>query len=963
MSFRRHAILRLTGWRHARGMARQAVAAAEGEGMTKLHELASRGQAIWLDHIRRSFILSGELDRWIERGLRGITSNPTIFQRAIAGGSEYDADLAMLARDDCAAPEIFDRLVADDIARAADRLRRTFDQTRGADGYVSLEVSPLLAHDAEGTILEARRLFAELKRPNVMIKVPATPAGVLALPTLIADGINVNVTLIFSVEQYETVAGAYLDGLEARLAAGRDLASVASVASVFVSRIDTAVDRELEKAGNKTLQGGAAIANAKLTYARFRELFAGPRWDRLAAHGASVQRLLWASTSTKNPAYPDTMYVDNLIGADTVNTLPPATLQAFLDHGDTAATLEAGLQEARLHVARLAETGIGLAHVGQRLQDEGVASFARSYEEALNSISLKRAQAMSAGEGCQFQLHGHRPAVDAAIKDLARQDIIERIWRHDHTVWSPSPVEVANRLGWLDIGQRMLGDLGRIERFVEDVRSAGYTQALLLGMGGSSLAPEMFREVFGVADGYPDLAVLDSTSPAAVLDHLKGLDLSRTLFIVSTKSGGTVETLSFMTFFYNRVVDSLGKDAAGEHFIAITAPGSSLAELSGQLGFRDTFLNDPDIGGRYSALSYFGLLPAALIGVDVKRLLRRANQAAETCRPSIPHSENEAAKFGVVLGTLAQRGLDKLTLAITPALESFGDWVEQLIAESTGKGGVGILPVVGEPLGPPDAYENDRLFVDLRLGDDQTATAALDALESAGHPVVRCKIADRYDLGGQIFLWEMATAVAGHILKVNPFDQPNVEAAKVIARDMTAAYRESGALPRRDPALEDSRFAVYGAVASATVDDALATFLDAVKAGAYIALQAYVKPTADTDRALLALRTALRDQLHVATTVGYGPRFLHSTGQLHKGDAGNGLFVQFTADEHPDAPIPDGPGQDASSLTFGALLAAQAMGDQQALTDAGRRVMRIHIKGDAAAGLRRLIDNLLLPRA
>jgi transaldolase/glucose-6-phosphate isomerase len=533
--------------------------------------------------------------------------------------------------------------------------------------------------------------------------------------------------------------------------------------------------------------------------------------------------------------------------------------------------------------------------------------------------------------------------VDAALGEMDAGNVISRIWQHDHTVWKPAPTEITNRLGWLHIARTMRDDLTPLNELVDATRETGYTHALLLGMGGSSLAPQVFRKTFGVREGYLDLATLDSTAPGAVLSHASRLDPARTLFIVATKSGSTVETLSFFKFFYNWASDALGANKAGAHFVAITDAGSRLDEIARRCGFRITFRNDPNIGGRYSALSYFGLVAAALVGVDLPLLLDRALAMSKACR-SGPAADNPGAWLGAVIGELAKAGRDKLTLITSPGIASFGDWVEQLVAESTGKEGKSILPVVGEPLAGPDVYGDDRLFVHLHLEDDHTHVTAVDALAAAGHPVVRLTLGDVYDLGGQYFLWELATAVAGHRLGVNPLNQPNVEAAKVLARRMVTEYAEKGTLPES------------GAVPPTA--GALAAFLDQARPGDYIALQAYVRPTAEADATLLALRTRLRDTTGLATTVGYGPRFLHSTGQLHKGDRGGGLFIQFTADDPQDAAIPDEAGSPESSITFGVLKAAQALGDGQALRDAGRRVICFHLGSDVIGGLKQLAEAL-----
>jgi transaldolase/glucose-6-phosphate isomerase len=921
--------------------------------MTKLHQLTKIGQSIWLDYIRRSFITRGKLEDLVDQGLRGLTSNPSIFEKAIAGSNDYDDDLRRLANQDRDVEAIYEALAIKDIQLAADVLRPVYDETDGADGYVSLEISPDLAYNTTGTTAAARRLFAAVDRPNVMIKVPATSEGIPSIRTLIGEGINVNVTLMFSLEQYDAVAEAYLVGLERLEANGGDLSQVASVASFFVSRVDVKVDRmldEMDVPEAQSLKGTIGIANAKLAYQRFQEVFSSERWGRLAAKGAPRQRVLWASTSTKDPTYPDTLYPDNLIGPHTVNTLPPATLNAFLDHGTVDTTLTSGVDKAQAQLDRLSALGIDLEAVTDELLDEGVEKFAQPFSALITSIEEKIERLRSEWQRMESRLVEHQEAVDAALEEMATEEIIERIWKHDHTVWKPDPDEITNRLGWLHIAGVMEEQLPRLEQLVEDVRDDGYTDVLLMGMGGSSLAPEVFSTIFDDEDGL-ELAVLDSTDPGAVLTYAEQLDLSRTLFIVASKSGTTTETLSFFKFFYRRAVEALGAERAGEHFVAVTDPGSHLVDLGEQHRFRAVFRNDPHIGGRYSALSFFGLVPAALVGVDVGRLLDHALAMTAGCESCVIAGENRGAQLGAILGELAQAGRDKVTFVISDPIASFGDWVEQLMAESTGKSGTGILPVVGEPLGPPAVYGDDRLFVQLRMEGDDAHDAALTALEEAGHPVVRLNLRDRYDLGEQIFLWELAIAVAGYRLGIQPFDQPNVEAAKVQARRMVERYTETGELPSGESAPVTAE-ALHDFLAEHPAGGSPSPHADR----SYIALQAYVQPTPKTTAALQALRVRLRDRYRIATTVGYGPRFLHSTGQLHKGDAGNGLFIQFTSDHPRDADIPDEPGGEESSITFGVLKMAQALGDRQALEDAGRRVIRFHLNKDVIGGLQQLIE-------
>jgi len=535
------------------------------------------------------------------------------------------------------------------------------------------------------------------------------------------------------------------------------------------------------------------------------------------------------------------------------------------------------------------------------------------------------------------RLGKYQSIVDAAWMDLKKGHIIERIWAHDHTVWQSDPTEITNRLGWLDIAERMQPVIPILSALVDDLRHAGYRQAVLLGMGGSSLAPEVFRKTFERKEGYLDLVVLDSTDPGVIISLNRRLDLAHALFIVSTKSGSTPETLSFFKHFYNRVSDVLGSDIAGEHFIAITDPGSALVDLASRYHFRTTFLNDANIGGRYSALSYFGLVPAALLGVDLAKLIERAIGMANDCK----REDGPAGWLGIILGELTKAGRDKVTFILSPQISSFGDWVEQLIAESTGKSGRGILPVVGEPIGPINEYGSDRLFVILNLDNDLSSEKSLQELNDAGHPVVTLHLQDVYDLGRQFFLWELATAVSGNCLGIQPFDQPDVEAAKIQARKLISEFTRKGALPAAHPADLTSL--------------ALRTFLNSAMQGAYIAIQAYVQPSAAMDAALLHLRLKLRERTHLATTVGYGPRFLHSTGQLHKGDAGKGLFIQFISHAIQDVLIPEEAGRSGGGLTFGTLKTAQALGDQQALLEAGRKVILFNL---GSVELSRQLDHL-----
>jgi glucose-6-phosphate isomerase len=565
----------------------------------------------------------------------------------------------------------------------------------------------------------------------------------------------------------------------------------------------------------------------------------------------------------------------------------------------------------------------------------------------------------------EIMLAQHESAIERAIIDVEDLGIIPRIWAHDHTVWSSDPTEISNRLGWLISPHQMLENLSRLKELVVSVRGSGFKHAVLLGMGGSSLAPELFWKTFGAEAEHMDLRVLDSTDPRAVKAMEDDLDLQKTLFIVATKSGGTVETLSFFKYFYNKVSHVVGENQAGEHFIAITDPGSALQSISEKYRFREIFLNDPNIGGRYSALTFFGLVPAALIGVDIDRLLQKALTAMAQCDPSIALNQNPAVMLGLILGELSKLGRDKLTLVTSDRLSSFGDWVEQLIAESTGKDGMGILPVVGEDLGSPQIYGNDRTFVYLRLVGDHKQDSLIHELRLAGFPTVTFDLADVYDLAGHFFIWELATAVASQRLNINPFDQPNVEAAKILAREKVKEFESAAGLGDVEPSFEDEGLEVYdlGAASgkssearASSAQEALEGFLALKDNDSYVALQAYLQPTEEIKSGQEKLRSLIRAKTKLATTMGFGPRYLHSTGQLHKGDRGNGLFIQFTSSDPIDLPIPDEAGSAVSTISFGILKSAQAEGDRQALLNSKRKVLRFHFTGDVLAGLEKIIS-------
>ncbi|MFZ1174175.1 bifunctional transaldolase/phosoglucose isomerase [Bradyrhizobium sp.] len=941
--------------------------------MNPVKALENHGQAVWLDFLARGFVAKGDLKKLIDTdGVKGVTSNPSIFEKAIGSSDEYDAPIGRaLKKGDRPVADLFEHLAVEDIQHAADVLRPVYDELKGHDGFVSLEVSPYLAMDTKGTIAEAEHLWKAVHRKNLMVKVPATPEGLPAIEHLIGEGISINITLLFSQKVYIQVAKAYIAGLEKLVADGGDPTHVASVASFFVSRIDTAVDKQLderiarandphEKERLAALKGKVAIANAKLAYQEYKKLFSGARWEKLAAKGAKPQRLLWASTGTKNKDYSDVLYVEELIGANTVNTVPPATLDAFRDHGKLRDSLEENVDEARDVLTELDKSGISLDAITEELVKDGVKLFADAADKLYGAVAHKRATVLGAAIGAQKLALGAslEKAVEKSTEEWRASAKIRKLWRKDKSVWTND--DENKWLGWLDSLAK--ADIADYEDYAQRVKGQNFSDAVVLGMGGSSLGPEVLAETFPKKSGFPKLHVLDSTDPAQVRAMEKTVDLKKTLFIVSSKSGGTTEPNVMKDYFFAQVSKAIGADKAGHRFIAVTDPGSSLEKVATKQGFARIFHGDPAIGGRYSVLSPFGLVPAATAGIDLRSLIHHTLAMVRSCGADVPPHENPGVQLGLAMGLAGVEGRDKVTIFSSRKIADFGAWAEQLIAESTGKDGKGLVPVNGETLGDVSVYGDDRFFIDLRTESESDAAhdEKLDALEQAGHPVVRIVMKSIEHIGQEFYRFEMATAVAGAVIGINPFDQPDVEAAKVKTRELTAAFEKSGALPKESPVITTDEADLYTdeinaadlrkAGADGTLESWLKAHFSRVDAGDYVALLAYIERNAAHIDTLQAARLAIRDECHVATCAEFGPRFLHSTGQAYKGGPDSGVFLQVTADDAKDLPVP---GQKAS---FGVIKAAQARGDFGVLTERGRRALRVHLKGDLAQGLKALDD-------
>lgn len=902
--------------------------------MNPIRAIQDVGQSLWYDNIRRGLLDSGELAQLIAQGITGITSNPTIFEKAIDGSNDYDAAIEDLAPTVGSVDALYDALVLDDIARGADLLRPVYERTQGKDGYISIEVPPTMAEDTAATVHEAHRLFKALNRPNIMIKVPATPAGIPAIRQLIADGLNVNVTLIFSLEAYADVIDAYLTGLADRHARGLPLDRIASVASFFVSRVDTLVDRLIAERGlDNALQGKAGIANAKLAYQLFLERFASPAFQTLKEHGAMVQRPLWASTSTKNPAYPDLLYVEALIGPDTVDTLPPATVDAILDHGRASRTIDADVNQAKDVIARLESGGIAMKAVTDQLLREGVASFHQSFVTL--RASLEKKTASHHVPGGTFHLGEYQSAYQETIDKLNHNRAIPRMWEHDASLWSDDPAHhkiIQNALGWLSVPERVLDDAPHLRTFLNQAVLDGFSDTVVLGMGGSSLVSDVLVHTFEA--GHPGLRlhVLDTTDARAIEQLTQALPIDKTLFIVASKSGTTTEPNAFYHYFWD-VVQRRGLDPARQ-FIAITDPGTAMHKEAENKKFRHIFLNPADIGGRYSALSWFGMVPASLYGLDVPRLLNSALAMQNACC-NAEASQNPAAELGAALGALALKGRDKVTLVMPDAISHLGDWLEQLLAESTGKLGTGLVPVAHEPLYAPEQYSHDRVFV-VYQWRDQPLTVDVERLRTLGHPVVQYRLTDPYQVAQEFYRWEVATAVSGMVLHIDAFDQPNVQESKDNTKAILGRL-ENGRLPHEElrTGPGNTQWTASDALVKDDLKASIKALLNLSGPSTYIAVMAYINPTPAADQALESFRAQLTDATGSPTTLGYGPRFLHSTGQLHKGGPATGLFIQIVAADGPDLPVP---GDGYSFLT---LMQAQALGDFQSLEAHGRPVVRI----------------------
>lgn len=908
----------------------------------RLHEF---GQSVWLDNIRRGLIKNGQLAKEIERGvIRGITSNPSIFCKAIKDSHDYDNALTSMALSCINEEEIFFQLMVEDIRDAADLFRDLYVKSGGNDGFVCLEINPYFAHDACKTIEQAKQIWKAVNRPNLMIKIPATDEILPVITNLTAAGINLNLTLIFSPEKYKKCAYAYIDGLRKRMENGDSLEKIRSVASVFVSRADTKTDTLLIEKGvsSQNLLGKTGIRTAQRIYNISIDIFGDDNFDDIKAAGGKAQRVLWASTSTKNPLYKPTYYVEALVGSDTVTTLTPVTLDSLMKSSNIRPVLPVLDSEIDEFFVSLEKTGINIQDVYLQLEDEGISGFTFDYSEALSSIK-------SHCKLIRNRIGKLNDLLVSAYERFNQESIMRRIFSKDPTVWTYDTTafsEIRNRLGWLDTYKNTEGNIPDYISLRNKLKKEQISKIILLGTEESSLAAEVIAKIFDKESDIK-LQVVDTTDPVQITEIRKSLDLKETIFIVCSKSGASIEINSLLRYFYEITSDYFGENA-GKRFIAITDPGSRLETVAEDLGFRQLFLSDPSSGGRFSALTPFGIIPAILIGLDPQRITPKVREMMLNCSPSLPAYRNEGLSLGIFIGAAAEIGKDKLTIISDPSFEPFTIWIEQLIAQSSGKNGKGIIPVINEPQLQGRPYAEDRVFV--YINSDNSHAAEISQIKKQGHPVYEILIDDQYDLFGEFYRWETAAAAACAILGVNPFDHPDALASKTLTNAKLAEYRENRSLSDMQAVWSDNNIEVFTNCPSENVfenesyNDIITNFIKQADAGKnYIAINAFLPQNEEMLIWLQKLRKTLLECTGCATTIGFGPRFLHTAGQLHKGGANLGYFIQVAADYNEDTAIPD------EIYGFKILERAQALAEIECLRDRERKVIQIRFKNGLPA--------------
>jgi transaldolase/glucose-6-phosphate isomerase len=925
--------------------------------------LRRHGQQLWLRGFRRCYSEAAPVADLIRDGVvTGLCVDLDHLEPALLEGAEYAAARRRVAEKEADAATVGAEALLEDAAHAAALLARhsASDETQ----WLAVDLPPAATMSSDDVVDWARRLREAAGHGQVLVRLPGTPKGLEVLENLAAAGYGAYVQNLFSVDQVEATLAAHQRGLRLARTAGVDLAGAALVAAVQLVRLDVAVDELLrdaiargsvERDALETLFGKASVASARVAHAALEKAIRDREWSDLTAAGAPVPRLAWESARNLSPARRDVELMEELVGPNTVSVVTWDGLTALLDHGHPSPRLGRHHEEAREVLTDLGAAGIEIDALAKELQTAATAADregrARLAPALTDAAALPDRMLIAAG-GLGAQL-------ESAIDQAAEQQLADRIWARDAELWATDPDDqrhVRNRLGWLSLPETMLEQALPLAAIAKG-RAGGTDQRVaLLGMGGSSLGAEAIRTAFAIRD----FDVVDTTVPRGVAVVASRVEPERALFLVSSKSGTTVETLALERFFAGQL-QSLEDPAS--RFVAVTDPGTPLHELARERGFLRVWLAPPDVGGRYSVLSVFGMLPAALMSVDIVKLLDRSRRMAVDAGPHVPAAQNPAILLGLLMSTAAAAGRNKLTFFTSPRLAGFADWAEQLIAESSGKDGRGIVPVSQEPHGLADAYGDDRIFVQLVMEGEAREPATetlLDELQAAGHPIVRIRLDDAADIGREFFRWEFATAVACAGMGVNAFDEPNVRDAKQRANAALASVSGGDGLPEPAAIVQEESLKIIvppGDVDAARMvasgggaEDWIGAHLRRARPGDYFAILAFLAPETPTWHALQGLRALVRDRLGVATTAGWGPRFLHSTGQLHKGGDDSGLFLQITADDSSDLEIP------GENYSFAALARAQAVGDFEALSSRGRRLLRVHLTGPPEQGLARLLE-------
>ncbi|MCW5892460.1 MAG: hypothetical protein KIT14_18230 [bacterium] len=900
---------------------------------TPLTVLRQLGQSLWLDDVPRSLLRSGELARLVRDGeVTGLAANPACFAQALAHGRDYDDALAALVAAGRTAEAIVDALLVEDVQAAADVLLPVHRETKRADGYVTLRLAPGLAHDAAATVREAKRLWRAVNRPNLMLQIPATAAGLIAIEEAVASGINVHAGLVFSRARADAVIAAYFGGLTRRLEAGMRVDRLASVASFPLHPLDAAVDRLLDeriaaaaqsemRAQLERLKGKAAIAQAKLAHAAFGEQFGPDRFALLTREAAHPQRALWTDTAPVPPAAPEVYYLEALVGAGVVAAVSPRTLAAYRTHGHPEDRLGLALERARAVLEQLAQAGIDLDAVAARLEHEQLAAAADTQRATLATATHRR-EALRAMARTETLPGPAERALATALRRLETEPVLERLWRHDDTLWPTPAADGADRLAWLAPGDPA-PDTETLRTFADAVRRDGLDHAVVCGGGGATLAPELLRRSLGVARGFLDVSVCNPADPAALTATAKRAVPARTLVVLAAPSGDAAPLDAVFRFWWERIAAAAG-ERAGRHFVALAPAGSALATLARERGFREVFATAPGVSGAWATLSAIGLVPAALMGHDLAKLRERAHRMAAACGVDAPAAQNPGAHLGATLAALARAGRDKLTLLAPDKLAGFAEWLAHLVGGLAPRRSPGLVAVVREPAGPPAVYGKDRAFVQLRLGAHPDRTAA--TLARAGHPVIGFRLLDGYDLAGEIVRWQVATAVAAHLLQADPFTTPRTPAVTVDAAPVVA-------LP---PAL---------APAQPDFASRLGSQLAAARGRRWVALAAFVAPTPRREKLLEDVRGVIRKRFGVATTLAFGARVPEVAAAWHGSGPASAIVLQLTADPTQDVPVPGRP------YGFAALQDAEATRTRASLAAERRPVVAVHLGPNVDAGL------------